>query len=259
VVVLERDTGAVLALASSPAFDPNLFDTDNPNSSSGLAELFQNTNNPLLNRATHAALPPGSVFKIVTMAAALESGFYEPDTVYDCGLEFRELPGITLYDWRFERELPAAGEITLQQGLELSCNPYFYHIGLDLYDRGLPEAISDMAKGFGLGQPTGIELGEAAGAGRTPPISSSCSATVAQRSGQLAIAKAPSPRCGGASWRPSAMAARLPATNRTERSERRGEVIRPSNPGQAPCRSARGTGRHSPAAERGVERAVVLA
>jgi penicillin-binding protein 2 len=151
-------------MASSPAFDPNLFDTDNPNSSSGLAELFQNTNNPLLNRATHAALPPGSVFKMVTMAAALESGFYEPDTIYNCGLEFRELPGITLYDWRLDRELPAAGEITLQQGLELSCNPYFYHIGLDLYDRGLPEAISDMAKGFGLGQPTGIELGEAAGA-----------------------------------------------------------------------------------------------
>jgi penicillin-binding protein 2 len=163
VVVLERDTGAVLAMASSPGFDPNLFDTDNPNSSSGLAELFQQANNPLLNRATLAALPPGSVFKIVTMAAALESGFYEPDTVYDCGLEFRELPGIVLYDWRFERELPAAGEITLEQALELSCNPYFFHIGLDLYNRGLPEAIPDMAKAFGLGQPTGIELDEAAG------------------------------------------------------------------------------------------------
>lgn len=163
VVVLERDTGAVLAMASSPGFDPNLFDTGNPNSASGLTELFQQSNTPLLNRATLAALPPGSVFKMVTMAAALESGFYTPDTLYNCGLEFNELPGITLYDWRFQRELPAAGEITLKQALELSCNPYFYHIGLDLYDRGLPEAISDMAKGFGLGQPTGIELDEASG------------------------------------------------------------------------------------------------
>lgn len=162
-VVLERDTGAVLAMASSPGFDPNLFDTDNPNSASGLTELTQAANNPLLNRATLGALAPGSVFKMITMAAALESGFYEPDTIYNCGLEFRELPGFVLDDWRKEKELPASGEITLEQALELSCNPYFAHIALDLYNRGLPEAIPDMAKGFGLGQPTGIEIGEASG------------------------------------------------------------------------------------------------
>jgi penicillin-binding protein 2 len=163
VVVLERDTGAVLAMASSPAFDPNLFDTGNPNSSTGLTELFQTPNDPLINRATLGAYPPGSVFKMITAAAALESGLFTPDTIYNCGLEFREIPGLVLYDWRYEKERPAAGEITLLEALELSCNPYFYHIGLELYNQGFETAISDMARGFGLGAPTGIELGEATG------------------------------------------------------------------------------------------------
>jgi penicillin-binding protein 2 len=150
-------------MASSPDFDPNLFDTENPNFSVGLSELFQNPNQPLLNRATLGLYPPGSVFKIVTMAAALESGYYEPETIYNCGLEFRELPGITLYDWRYEKELPGAGAITLIQGLEKSCNPYFWHIGLDLYNQGLEEALPDMAKAFGLGQLTGVTIDETAG------------------------------------------------------------------------------------------------
>jgi len=163
VVVLDRDTGAVLAIASTPDFNPNLFDTGNPNSASGLSEMFQTPNDPLLNRATVGAYAPGSVFKTITMAAALESGVYEPDTIYNCGLEFRELGGITLYDWRFEKGLGGWGDITLQEALERSCNPYFYHIGLDLHNRGLETAISDMAKGFGLGTATEIEIGEQEG------------------------------------------------------------------------------------------------
>jgi penicillin-binding protein 2 len=163
VVVLERDTGALLAIASSPGFDPNLFDTNNRNYSYGLSDLLEDPNQALLNRTTLGIYPLGSIFKIITMAAALESEYYEPDTIYNCGHYFTELPGWQGTDWRLEKELPAAGEITLMQGLELSCNPYFWHIGLDLYNKGLETALPDMARGFGLGQLTGIEIDEDAG------------------------------------------------------------------------------------------------
>jgi penicillin-binding protein 2 len=163
IVVLERDTGAVLALASAPAFDPNLFDPTHPYYGFGLEEIFENTQNPLFNRATHGKYPLGSVFKTITMATGIESGLYEPQTIMNCPLEWNGLQGITLYDWRFERGLAAQGDISLIQALERSCNTYFYQMGLDLYDEGFHTAISDMARGFGLGESTGIEIGDEAG------------------------------------------------------------------------------------------------
>ncbi len=163
VVVLERDTGRVLAMASSPGFNPNLFDGRNPNSSAGLNDMLNDPRNPLVNRAATSGYPLGSVFKIITMAAALESGFYQPDTPYVCDGEFRELPGRVFYDWTVAKELPDHGEVTLVQGLERSCNPYFWHIGLDLFNRGLPTALVDMARAFGLGASTGLEIGDSGG------------------------------------------------------------------------------------------------
>jgi penicillin-binding protein 2 len=162
-VVLNRDTGAVLAMAASPDFDPNLFDWRNPNSADGLQQIFQQ-NQPLVNRAATGTYPLGSLFKIITMAAALDSGRFSPDTIYNCGDTFTELPGVTLYDWTYERDdVGPQGEISLSQALTRSCNPYFYHIGLDLFSADMQSEITDMAAAFGLGQTTGIEIDEAAG------------------------------------------------------------------------------------------------
>jgi penicillin-binding protein 2 len=188
VVVLEVDTGRVLAMASNPSFDPNAFNTDNFNSSYQLQEYYKlGSKSPFLNRATQGLYPLGSVFKIITMSAALESGEYTASSMYDCGYHFDELDGVRLHDWTWEhyqeeleegadRYTMPSGELTLVQGLMRSCNPYFWHIGLDLYNTGMTEAIAEMARGFGLGSLTGIEFLEEE-AGNIPVPQSEVDAT----------------------------------------------------------------------------------
>jgi cell division protein FtsI/penicillin-binding protein 2 len=182
-VVLERDTGRVLAMASSPDFDPNLFDPTNPNRDL-LTSLLNSTNEPLLNRAAQGQFPLGSVFKIITFSAGLESGLFIPETTYDCQYEWTRLPDQIRHDWTWQHcqdavragdfcnsssTLPS-GLLTYPEGLMRSCNPYFWEIGLTLYQHERINDIATMARAFGLGQPTGIDqVAEAPGQINDPP------------------------------------------------------------------------------------------
>jgi penicillin-binding protein 2 len=169
-VVIERDTGRVLAMASSPGFDSNLFSPENPNNSE-LTNLLNSTNQPLVNRAAQGQYPLGSVFKVITMAAGMESGLFVPETTYDCQYDWTRLPDQVRHDWTWQHcqdrlangkecntsdSLPS-GLLTISESLMRSCNPFFWEVGYTLYYNNRPNDIANMARAFGLGQPTGIQ------------------------------------------------------------------------------------------------------
>jgi penicillin-binding protein 2 len=162
VVVMEAETGRVLSLVSSPSFDPNAFDLTHIDRSL-LDSYFSDPSQPLFNRATQGQYPLGSVFKVISLAAALETNLYSPDSQFICGHSLWVCDSVTLYDWTLEHGAAASGELTLLEGLMRSCNPWFYRIGENLFAAGQDQALSNVAFSFGLGAQTGIEIDEASG------------------------------------------------------------------------------------------------
>jgi penicillin-binding protein 2 len=165
IIILNPATGEVLAMASNPTFDPNLFDPTIGNASrEQLDAVLNDPAQPLLNRATQGAYPPGSIFKITMMGAAMLSGLYTRDTIIDCQNVWTGLgPNAVKYNWTYARKLKPPGKINLVQALATSCNPYFYTVGLDLYNYN-PDFIAQTARLFGLGAATQIgQVPEATG------------------------------------------------------------------------------------------------
>ncbi len=147
VVVLDVHTGGVLAIASSPTFDPNMF--AGGISSKNWNMLLDDPNNPLTNKVIQSSYPPGSVFKIVTMAAALDMGYTNTTEIFeDRGVYV--LGGWSFYGW----EPKGLGRLNIVQALGWSSDPVFYELGRRM---GV-DNLASYALTFGFGQPTGIKL-----------------------------------------------------------------------------------------------------
>ena len=147
IVVMDPRNGDVLAIVSSPGYDPNLFvpaiSTNNWNA------LLENPARPLVHKAVAGTYPPGSTFKMVTALAGLGNNKSTIDEVHNCPGYF-SLGRATFRCWnRFGH-----GPVNLEQAIEGSCNVYFYYVGLKA---GI-DAIYYQATAMGLGSKTGIEM-----------------------------------------------------------------------------------------------------
>jgi penicillin-binding protein 2 len=148
-VAMDPQSGKILALASSPAFNPDLF-------ASGIRRedwinLLTTPFHPLQNKAIQGQYPPGSVFKIITAIAGLEEGVISPEETLRCP-GFYHLGRKMYRCWR----RGGHGAVKLRRALIESCDVYFYQVALRL---GI-DKIARYARQFGFDRPTGVQLGD---------------------------------------------------------------------------------------------------
>jgi penicillin-binding protein 2 len=147
VVAIDPRTGAVLALVSYPAYDPNMY--VGGISRADLKKLNADKRKPQINRATYSAIAPGSTFKLITSAAGLETGKIDPHSTDYCS------GAISLGHWLKRcHKRGGHGRLDFTGAVAKSCDVFFYHLGQNLG----PEVMADYARRFGLGSKSGIDL-----------------------------------------------------------------------------------------------------
>lgn len=157
IVVLDVRSGEVLAVVSAPSFDPNWFATGDPR----VARVLSDPRQPMFDRATRMAIPPGSVLKPLTAVALLEQRVVEPAAPFRCHGYFDDPARLRCQ--LFRQHGIGHGDVTLADALAQSCNVYFFHHAEALGGA----ALLEMARQFGFGAPTGLAVDDEA-AGRLP-------------------------------------------------------------------------------------------
>ncbi len=154
IVALAPDSGAILAIASYPSYDLTTYNRD-------FNELLANDAQPLLNRALSGLYAPGSTFKPGMVAAALSEGIITSETLLECAGTYTHFQSYQPDCWIHNSSGPVKqhGWINAAEALRVSCNCYFYETGrlLGIHNMNL------YCRLFGLGESTGIELGEQKG------------------------------------------------------------------------------------------------
>lgn len=163
IVVLEAHSGAILAAASGPTFSPEGF---THGQRAAVAAALDDPDRPLVDRTCRMALPPGSVFKVLSAVALLESGEVRPQTALACQGYWRQPDELRCAVYR--RNGRGHGEVDLAGALACSCNVYFFEHAA----QAGAGPLVDWAERFGFGQRTGIDLPDEA-TGRLPRIDQS--------------------------------------------------------------------------------------
>jgi penicillin-binding protein 2 len=147
MVVMDPNTGDVLAMASWPTFDPNLFVPSI--SEADFKRINEDPNIPMIPRAFRASYPAGSTFKVIVGTAALQTRTITKDDEFT-GPASMYIGNILFHNWK----KTDAGDLNFAQALAQSCDTWFYQVGI----KTGPEKIADFARRFGLGAKTGLPL-----------------------------------------------------------------------------------------------------